>query len=95
MVLIGIILLTLPCYCAGVIALVMAPDGNSIVEEAPPTLPVIISPTASNTAVPEAPPGTLTAVPTSTLLATPTDAGPLPPTPDQFDTATPQPTPSS
>lgn len=82
-VLIGIILLTLPCYCAGITALTLAPD-----PDAPPTLPAVLSPTPTETATVVDIPGTLTAIPTATRF-TPT---PLGPTPDQFLTPTVMPT---
>ena len=78
-VLIGIIVLTLPCYCAGIVALMLAPG-----EGAPPTLPAVLSPTPTETATVVDIPGTLTAIPTATRF-TPT---PLPSTPDQFTTPT-------
>ena len=60
--------------------LLMAPDEQIVTEEdAPPTLPVVVSPTASDTAVSEPAPGTLTAVPTVTPSTIPTEAPPYQP----------------
>lgn len=89
-VLIGIILLTLPCYCGAILAIYFAPDDAVVVDEdTPPTLPVVVSPTPEATLPGGVMPGTLTAVPTITRQDT---RPPLEDTPDQFVTPTTLPT---
>lgn len=93
-ILVGIILLTIPCYCVGVFALTRAPEGGF--EAVPPTLPVVVSSTPTNTAVPTIEPEELTAVPTTTYRFATFTPGPatatLPATPHQFLTPTRLPT---
>lgn len=90
-ILIGIILLTLPCYLLGAGLLFVAPesggDGGLGTPVAPPDTTVF--PTNTNTPLPLPP--TLTSVPTTTP-GTPTASPTLPATPEQFETPTLPPT---
>jgi len=84
-ILIGVILLTVPCYCAGVVALILAPDETAVIPTITPTATI----TATNTQLPA--PNPLTAVPTNNPTITPGATETLPPTPGQFETETPIP----
>jgi hypothetical protein len=81
-ILIGIILVTIPCYCAGLVAIRRAPQHVTPTASIGPTFtqaPFIASPTPTSTAA-------LTATPTRTITPTPF----VPPTPTP--TFTPEPT---
>lgn len=84
-VLIGIILLTLPCYCLGLIAYSIAPDPD----DAPPLPEVIVTPTLLSTV--QGVPATFTVIPTFPVFLTDTPGAAtatLPATPTQFRTPT-------
>ena len=90
-ILIGIILLTLPCYVLGAGLLYIAPESGGDSNLETPVVPPDLTVFPTNTATPLPLPPTLTAVPTTTP-GTPTASPTLPPTPEQFETPTVPPT---
>ncbi|HRO24412.1 MAG TPA: hypothetical protein PLR07_08975 [Promineifilum sp.] len=106
-ILVGIILLTVPCYLSGIVLLSRAPNrGGSPTLEANTATPTASpTPTRGGTQLPPAiisltPPGsptpqatiTSSITPTPTDTSTPTDTPTLTPTPTDTSTATPTPT---
>ncbi|RMF01103.1 MAG: hypothetical protein D6768_11355, partial [Chloroflexi bacterium] len=80
-VLIGIILMTIPCYCLGLIALATAPQVEIIGPAVPgitptATTPLFVTATPSNTPVPATATPTQPKPPTATLEPTPTQSFP-------------------
>ncbi|HFE66598.1 MAG TPA: hypothetical protein ENJ93_04980 [Chloroflexi bacterium] len=90
-ILIGIILLTLPCYVLGAGLLYIAPESGGDGGLETPVTPSDITAVPTNTNTPLPLPPTLTSVPTTTP-GTPTASPTLPATPEQFETPTLPPT---
>src|SRR5512146_1833625 len=83
LILIAIVLATIPCYCLGGIALMLAPQPGSVTPTATPT--DTPTPTATGTTTPTitsspSPTGTVSPTPTITLTPTVTNTPFVPPT---------------
>ena len=97
-VLVAVILITIPCYCAGLVALLLAPGGpghpSSTSTPLPSLTPVIFAtqtPTTSFTPLPSIESATPSQTPTFTVTATTSNT----PTITQTSTASTTPTPSN
>ncbi|HEY84730.1 MAG TPA: hypothetical protein G4N96_06425 [Chloroflexi bacterium] len=93
--LLGVILLTIPCYCLGFMLLAASPEQNS--KQPSATAPLVWTPRPTNSPIPNPTFTPYAAQPTNTLQPTPTQFFPtvVLPSPTPTFTVTPQPSPTA